>query len=51
MNTAKLLEPIAVNDYLEGEKTSQVKHEYVHGWVYAMAGASDNHNRIAGQCL
>lgn len=46
MNTAKLLEPIAVKDYLEGEKTSLVKHEYVHGSVYAMAGASDNHNRI-----
>lgn len=37
---------ISVEDYLESEKTSSVKHEYVCGEVYAMAGASDNHNRI-----
>ena len=35
-------------DYLQGELTSQTKHEYVDGQVYAMAGASRNHERIAG---
>lgn len=34
-------------DYLEGEKIAEVRHEYVDGVVYAMAGASRRHNRIA----
>lgn len=38
---------ISVADYLEGEREAQVRHEYVAGKVYAMAGASDRHNRIA----
>ncbi len=37
---------ISVEDYLSGEKTSQIKYEYVDGQVYAMAGAKLNHNRI-----
>lgn len=35
-------------DYLQGELISQTKHEYRDGQVYAMAGASRNHERIAG---
>ncbi len=35
-------------EYLEGELISEVKHEYIDGSVYAMAGASKNHERIAG---
>src|SRR5947209_20560256 len=38
---------ISVEEYLEGEKFSEVRHEYIGGHVYAMAGASDDHNRIA----
>ena len=38
---------VTVQDYLEGEKDSPIRHEYVDGYVYAMAGASDRHNRIA----
>ncbi|MDQ7089285.1 MAG: Uma2 family endonuclease [Methylococcales bacterium] len=34
-------------EYLEGEKTSEIKHEYSEGDVYAMAGASRNHNIIS----
>ncbi len=34
-------------DYLELEKISPVKHEYIQGEVYAMAGGSDAHNTIA----
>src|SRR5438067_137815 len=39
---------ISVEDYLEGERHSEVRHEYVGGHVYAMAGASEDHNRVAG---
>ena len=39
---------VSVEEYLEGELYSQVRHEYVEGHVYAMAGASDDHNLIAG---
>lgn len=38
---------IIVDDYLAGERDAEVRHEYVQGQVYAMAGASDRHNRIA----
>ena len=39
---------LSVEDYLEGERFSEIRHEYVGGCSYAMAGASDDHNRIAG---
>jgi len=38
---------ISVAEYLASEKDSPVRHEYVDGQMYAMAGASDRHNRIA----
>jgi len=38
---------IPVNDYLQGELLSDVRHEYIDGQVYAMAGAGERHNRIA----
>ena len=39
---------ITVEDYLLGEQASEIRHEYVAGALYAMAGASDEHNTIAG---
>lgn len=39
--------PISEQEYLEGEKLSDVKHEYTDGYVYAMAGASKRHNKIS----
>jgi Uma2 family endonuclease len=39
---------ITVEDYLAGEVVSPIKHEYVAGEVFAMAGATDEHVTIAG---
>ena len=38
---------ITEEDYLKDEKQADTRHEYVNGHVYAMAGASKRHNRIA----
>lgn len=38
-------------EYLEAELLSEVKHEYIGGTVYAMAGASRNHNLIVSNVL
>ena len=35
-----------VEEYLEMERASDVKHEYYRGEIFAMSGASDNHNWI-----
>lgn len=43
-----IAEDMSFNDYLEIEKTSETKHEFIAGLVYAMAGASRNHNLISG---
>ena len=48
MATAAQVSIISEEDYLEGEKTSDIKYEYIDGYVYAMAGASNNHNLITG---
>lgn len=46
MGLAKLKTKISVEEYLEGEKASRMKHEFIDGEVYAMAGASERHHRI-----
>lgn len=38
-------------EYLQGEQISTIKHEYIDGEVYAMAGASRNHSLIVGNAL
>lgn len=38
---------ISEKDYLTGEEVSTIRHEYMDGQVYAMAGASDKHNLIS----
>jgi len=47
MTAAPKLSRITVEDYLAGELESEIKHEYIAGEVYAMAGAANVHNRIA----
>ena len=37
---------LSVEDYLAFEERSEIKHEYINGEIYAMAGASARHNRI-----
>lgn len=39
---------ITEENYLKGELESEIKHEYVSGYVYAMTGGTDNHARISG---
>ena len=39
---------LSVEEYLEGELSSELRHEFVDGAVYAMVGASDRHGLIAG---
>lgn len=43
MQAVSRVERIRVEDYIESEKTSPVRHEYIGGVLYAMAGASDEH--------
>ena len=38
-------------EYLETEKSSPIKHEYIQGKIYAMAGASDAHVTITANLL
>ena len=45
---ARQLDYLSVEAYLAGERESEQKYEYVDGKAYAMAGASANHNFIAG---
>lgn len=40
--------PVTAGDYFALDAASPLKHEYVNGEVYAMAGASERHNTIAG---
>ncbi len=51
MSTVRINETVSVDEYLAGELVSQVKHEYVAGAVFAMVGAKNAHNRIAGNAF
>ena len=47
MGFARVKPNWTVEEYLAFEKTSPIRHEYVSGQLYAMAGGTKNHNRIA----
>ena len=46
MGLAKLKHKLSITEYLKGEESSEIRHEYIYGEVYLMAGASVSHNRI-----
>lgn len=48
MQINEQIDHLSEADYLSAELVSEIKHEYVNGEVYAMAGASKNHERLAG---
>ena len=48
MQTAAKTEFVSVEDYLAAEEVSKVRHEYLGGLVYAMAGETRDHNQITG---
>ncbi|MCX7092782.1 MAG: Uma2 family endonuclease [Methylobacter sp.] len=39
---------ISEEEYLQGELVAEFKHEFIDGEAYAMAGASEAHNLLAG---
>ena len=47
MSHAQTHQPLSEDAYLRQEAEADIKHEYVSGEAYAMAGASERHNRIA----
>ena len=48
MSSAIQNKPISIDEYLKDEMNREVKHELIDGQIYAMAGASANHERISG---
>ncbi|WP_217182948.1 Uma2 family endonuclease [Methylobacter tundripaludum] len=36
---------------MENDNNTGTRHEFVNGLVYAMTGASRDHNRISGGCM
>jgi len=47
MTTLKKLK-LTEKEYLSGEHLAELKHEFIDGEAYAMAGTSVDHNRISG---
>ena len=46
MGTPQPITPLSIDDYLVAERDAEVRHEYVDGERFAMAGASRRHNRL-----
>jgi Uma2 family endonuclease len=51
MNWQAAQDPYSITDYLANEQVSECKHEYLDGQIYAMAGASINHQRIIANLM
>ncbi len=48
MTVLQKLSYLTEQDYLALELTADLRHEYIDGQLYAMAGASERHNRVVG---
>ncbi|MGE0127715.1 MAG: Uma2 family endonuclease [Blastocatellales bacterium] len=48
---AELKPRLTFDDYLEIESKAEFKSEFVNGWMYAMAGASPEHNQIVANVI
>jgi len=48
MRNVQKLKLLSVEDYLKGETKGNVRHEFVSRQIYAMVGASNWHNILAG---
>ncbi|MEZ4658526.1 MAG: Uma2 family endonuclease [Caldilineaceae bacterium] len=48
---AAIAERISPQEYLELERKSATKHEYINGWMVEIAGASRKHNLIVGNII
>jgi Uma2 family endonuclease len=42
---------LTAQEYLEGERLSETKHEFLDGEIYALAGATEPHNLIVGNVI
>jgi len=42
---------IGEQEYLQGELIAELRHEYMDGQVFAMAGTSRNHNLLVSNCV
>jgi Uma2 family endonuclease len=51
MAVPKNLTYITAAEYLKSERGAEIKHEYVDGEVYAMAGENRRHNRITSNFM
>ncbi len=51
MSTAQVPEYVSVDDYLAAEEIATIKSEYIEGWIRAMTGTTNRHNRVKGNCL
>ena len=51
MSSVEPIKSVSIDDYLAAEAVSPVKHEYVDGRLFAMAGGKNRHNRIATRVL
>lgn len=47
MPITRKIAPFSAEEYLEGEKTADIKHEFLDGEIYAMVGVKDSHATVA----
>ena len=50
-NISVCKKPLSPEDYFDAEETAEIKSEYYHGEIFAMTGASFNHNIISWNIL